>query len=120
MSARGSDEVDALHMARALELAARGEGFVEPNPMVGCVIAGPEGVVGEGWHQRFGSAHAEVEALAAAGPQARGATAFITLEPCCHYGKTPPCTHGARRRGNRPGCRGDGRSVSTSERARLR
>src|SRR5580704_6318538 len=79
-------------MARALELARRGEGLVEPNPMVGCVIACEEGVVGEGWHRRFGAAHAEVEALVAAGPRARGATAFVTLEPCCHFGKTPPCT----------------------------
>jgi diaminohydroxyphosphoribosylaminopyrimidine deaminase/5-amino-6-(5-phosphoribosylamino)uracil reductase len=92
MSSLGSDEIDVFHMARALELAARGEGFVEPNPMVGCVVAGPSGVVSEGWHRRFGLAHAEVEALAAVGEQARGATAYVTLEPCCHFGKTPPCT----------------------------
>src|ERR1700676_58376 len=79
-------------MARALELAARGEGFVEPNPMVGCVIAAAGSVVGEGWHRRFGGDHAEIEALRTAGPQARGATAYVTLEPCCHTGKTPPCT----------------------------
>ncbi len=85
-------EIDSLHMARALELARRGEGLVEPNPMVGCVIADDEEVIGEGWHRRFGSAHAEVEALTAAGPRARGATAYVTLEPCCHFGKTPPCT----------------------------
>jgi diaminohydroxyphosphoribosylaminopyrimidine deaminase / 5-amino-6-(5-phosphoribosylamino)uracil reductase len=85
-------ELDLFHMARALELARRGEGLVEPNPMVGCVIAREEGVVGEGWHRQFGAAHAEVEALAAAGPRARGATAYVTLEPCNHFGKTPPCT----------------------------
>jgi diaminohydroxyphosphoribosylaminopyrimidine deaminase/5-amino-6-(5-phosphoribosylamino)uracil reductase len=79
-------------MARAMELARRGEGFVEPNPMVGCVVAREEGIVGEGWHRQFGAPHAEVEALAAAGPLARGATAYVTLEPCCHFGKTPPCT----------------------------
>ncbi len=85
-------ELDVFHMARALELARRGEGLVEPNPMVGCVIAREDGVVGEGWHRKFGAAHAEVEALAAAGPRARGATAYVTLEPCAHFGKTPPCT----------------------------
>jgi diaminohydroxyphosphoribosylaminopyrimidine deaminase / 5-amino-6-(5-phosphoribosylamino)uracil reductase len=85
-------EIDSLHMARALELARRGEGLVEPNPMVGCVIADYDEVIGEGWHRRFGFAHAEVEALAAVGPRARGATAYVTLEPCCHFGKTAPCT----------------------------
>lgn len=79
------------HMARAIELARRGEGMVEPNPMVGCVIVRQRQVVGEGWHQRFGGAHAEVEALNSAGESARGATMFVTLEPCCHQGKTPPC-----------------------------
>ena len=85
-------EIDSLHMARALELARRGEGLVEPNPMVGCVIADDDEVIGEGWHRRFGFAHAEVEALTVAGPRARGATAYVTLEPCCHFGKTHPCT----------------------------
>jgi diaminohydroxyphosphoribosylaminopyrimidine deaminase/5-amino-6-(5-phosphoribosylamino)uracil reductase len=79
-------------MARALELARRGEGLVEPNPMVGCVIANDEGVIAEGWHRGFGLAHAEVETLGAAGTRAGGATAYVTLEPCCHFGKTPPCT----------------------------
>ena len=80
-------------MRRALELAQRGIGFVEPNPAVGAVIVSDDGrVVGEGWHERFGGPHAEVKALAAAGEAARGATLFVTLEPCCHFGKTPPCT----------------------------
>jgi diaminohydroxyphosphoribosylaminopyrimidine deaminase / 5-amino-6-(5-phosphoribosylamino)uracil reductase len=78
-------------MLRALELAARGQGFVEPNPQVGCVIVNDGQVVGEGWHQRYGEPHAEVEALRLAGPRARGATLYVTLEPCCHFGKTPPC-----------------------------
>ncbi|MBC8875425.1 MAG: bifunctional diaminohydroxyphosphoribosylaminopyrimidine deaminase/5-amino-6-(5-phosphoribosylamino)uracil reductase RibD [Planctomycetes bacterium] len=79
-------------MARALQLAARGGGHVEPNPMVGCVIADDERVVGEGWHGRYGGPHAEVEAIRAAGDAAAGATMYVTLEPCCHQGKTPPCT----------------------------
>lgn len=85
-------ESDLWQMERALELAMRGQGMVEPNPMVGCVITQGNQVVGEGWHQRFGGPHAEVHALAAAGEAARGATLYVTLEPCCHYGKTPPCT----------------------------
>ena len=84
---------DTMLMHRACKLARRGEGFVEPNPMVGAVVANSDGMVlGEGWHQRFGSAHAEVHALAMAGQAARDATLFVTLEPCCHTGKTPPCT----------------------------
>ena len=79
-------------MSRALELAVRGEGYVEPNPMVGCVIVRDGAVVGEGWHRKFGGPHAEIEALRVAGRSAQGATAFVTLEPCCHHGKTPPCT----------------------------
>lgn len=83
---------DRCCMARALELARRGQGAVEPNPLVGCVIAQGERIVGEGWHTRFGGPHAEIEALAAAGSDAAGATLYVTLEPCCHHGKTPPCT----------------------------
>jgi len=83
---------DSEVMQRAITLARRGEGFVEPNPLVGCVIVGEGQVVGEGWHQRFGGPHAEIEALRAAGERARGATLYVTLEPCCHHGKTPPCT----------------------------
>src|SRR5689334_21391981 len=78
-------------MLRALELARRGQGFVEPNPMVGCVIVQGEEIVGEGWHQQFGGPHAEVHALTAAGDRAKGATMYVSLEPCCHHGKTPPC-----------------------------
>lgn len=83
---------DAAFMRRALALAARGQGRVEPNPMVGCVVVRGGQIVGEGFHRRFGGAHAEVEALRRAGERARGATAYVTLEPCCHFGKTPPCT----------------------------
>jgi diaminohydroxyphosphoribosylaminopyrimidine deaminase/5-amino-6-(5-phosphoribosylamino)uracil reductase len=79
-------------MTRALELAARGQGFVEPNPMVGCVIVHGEQIVGEGFHQRFGGPHAEIEALRASGDRAAGATMYVTLEPCCHHGKKPPCS----------------------------
>lgn len=80
-------------MRRALELARRGEGRVEPNPMVGAVVASASGeVLGEGWHDVFGGPHAEVVALGAAGAAARGGTLFVTLEPCCHHGKTPPCS----------------------------
>jgi diaminohydroxyphosphoribosylaminopyrimidine deaminase / 5-amino-6-(5-phosphoribosylamino)uracil reductase len=85
-------EAGPFFMARALELAVRGQGHVEPNPMVGCVLVRDGEVVGEGWHQKFGGPHAEVEALRVAGPRAKGATAYVTLEPCCHHGKTPPCT----------------------------
>lgn len=85
-------ELDAWHMRRAVELARKGEGFVEPNPMVGCVIAHGAEIIGEGWHRRFGGPHAEVEALQLAGDRARGATLYVTLEPCCHQGKTPPCS----------------------------
>ena len=79
-------------MVRALELAERGRGAVEPNPLVGAVVVRGGQVIGEGWHQRFGGPHAEVHALDAAGTAARGATLYVTLEPCCHHGKTPPCT----------------------------
>jgi len=83
---------DARHMARALVLAARGLYTTDPNPRVGCVLVKDGQVVGEGWHERAGEPHAEVHALRAAGAAARGATAYVTLEPCCHHGRTPPCT----------------------------
>ncbi|REK07184.1 MAG: bifunctional diaminohydroxyphosphoribosylaminopyrimidine deaminase/5-amino-6-(5-phosphoribosylamino)uracil reductase RibD [Planctomycetota bacterium] len=79
-------------MARALELAAQGQGLVEPNPMVGCTIVRDGETVGEGFHRRYGGPHAEIEALQVAGKRAAGATAYVTLEPCCHHGKTPPCS----------------------------
>src|SRR5436190_1902497 len=85
-------QLDAWHMTRALELAQFGRGSVEPNPLVGCVIAQGAEVIGEGWHRRFGGPHAEIEALAVAGARASGGTMYVTLEPCCHHGKTPPCT----------------------------
>jgi diaminohydroxyphosphoribosylaminopyrimidine deaminase/5-amino-6-(5-phosphoribosylamino)uracil reductase len=78
-------------MARALRLAARGLHTTDPNPRVGCVVAVGDEVVGEGFHERAGGPHAEVVALAAAGARARGATAYVTLEPCSHHGRTPPC-----------------------------
>jgi len=86
-------------MAEAQALAERGRGFVEPNPLVGAVVVRDGQLVGEGWHQRYGEAHAEVNALVAAGEAARGATLYVTLEPCCHFGKTPPCTEAVIRAG---------------------
>jgi len=87
-------------MRHALALAARGRGFVEPNPMVGAVVLDAAGQrAGEGWHQKFGGPHAEVFALASAGERARGGTLVVTLEPCCHHGKTPPCTDAVLRAG---------------------
>ncbi len=82
---------DHEFMARALQLAARGLNTTTPNPRVGCVLVRNGAVVGEGWHERAGEAHAEVHALRIAGDAARGATAYVTLEPCSHHGRTPPC-----------------------------
>ncbi|MBL8446300.1 MAG: bifunctional diaminohydroxyphosphoribosylaminopyrimidine deaminase/5-amino-6-(5-phosphoribosylamino)uracil reductase RibD [Zoogloeaceae bacterium] len=82
---------DHAHMAQALRLAALGLNTTTPNPRVGCVLAHGDRVVGEGWHRRAGEPHAEVHALAQAGEDARGATAYVTLEPCSHHGRTPPC-----------------------------
>jgi diaminohydroxyphosphoribosylaminopyrimidine deaminase/5-amino-6-(5-phosphoribosylamino)uracil reductase len=86
------DPTDYEFMARALVLAERGLYTTDPNPRVGCVLVRDGRVVGEGWHQYAGEDHAEVRALAAAGTAAQGATAYVTLEPCCHHGRTPPCT----------------------------
>lgn len=90
----GDNDRDPSFMDRAIEIARRGEGLVEPNPMVGCVIVRDGQVLGEGFHQRFGEAHAEVNAIAAAHgtDSTRGATFYVTLEPCCYAGKTPPCS----------------------------
>ncbi len=82
---------DERHLLRALELAARGRGTTSPNPMVGCVLVQGDDVVGEGWHVHAGGPHAEAVALTAAGDRTRGATAYVTLEPCAHHGRTPPC-----------------------------
>jgi len=87
----GFSHSDCAHMARALQLAERGQYTAHPNPMVGCVIVKDGVVVGEGWHERAGEPHAEVNALGAAAGNANGATAYVTLEPCAHHGKTPPC-----------------------------
>jgi diaminohydroxyphosphoribosylaminopyrimidine deaminase/5-amino-6-(5-phosphoribosylamino)uracil reductase len=83
---------DGAWMRRALALAERGWGQTAPNPMVGAVVVRDDEVVGEGWHGQFGGPHAEVEALRAAGERARGATLYVTLEPCAQHVKTPPCT----------------------------
>ena len=92
MTATPFSPEDAHYMARALRLADRGVGTSHPNPAVGCVLVRDGAVVGEGWTRPVGGPHAEVEALRAAGDGARGATAYVTLEPCCHHGRTPPCS----------------------------
>src|SRR4051812_1256728 len=89
---RPVQERDSAFMRRALGLASRGWGQTAPNPMVGAVVVQAGEIVGEGWHARYGDAHAEINALRAAGDRARGATVYVTLEPCNHVGKTPPCT----------------------------
>src|SRR2546423_111952 len=86
-----SSEADHRYMRRALELAERGLYTTTPNPRVGCVIVRDGEIVGEGWHEHAGEPHAEVNALRVAGAKAQGATAYITLEPCSHHGRTPPC-----------------------------
>jgi diaminohydroxyphosphoribosylaminopyrimidine deaminase/5-amino-6-(5-phosphoribosylamino)uracil reductase len=83
---------DYTYMTRALQLAERGLYTTDPNPRVGCVIVKSGQIVGEGWHARAGGPHAEIHAREQAGEMARGATAYVTLEPCCHHGKTPPCS----------------------------
>ncbi|MEN8178057.1 MAG: bifunctional diaminohydroxyphosphoribosylaminopyrimidine deaminase/5-amino-6-(5-phosphoribosylamino)uracil reductase RibD [Pseudomonadota bacterium] len=89
-----SRELDYLYMARAIQLAEKGRYTTDPNPRVGCVLVKQGEMVGEGYHRRAGEPHAERNALAMAGEHARGATAYVTLEPCCHHGRTPPCTDG--------------------------
>jgi len=87
-----SESADQRWMAEAIRLAARVLNTTHPNPRVGCVIVGEGRIVGQGWHERPGGPHAEVNALREAGAAARGATAYVSLEPCCHSGRTPPCT----------------------------
>ncbi len=83
---------DFRYMAQAIRLAERGLFTADPNPRVGCVLVNKNEIVGRGWHQRAGEAHAEIMALGEAGTTAQGATAYVSLEPCCHHGKTPPCS----------------------------
>ncbi|CAL4325272.1 Riboflavin biosynthesis protein RibD, partial [Diaminohydroxyphosphoribosylaminopyrimidine deaminase] [Buchnera aphidicola (Protaphis terricola)] len=80
-----------FYMERAIKLSKLGEFTTTPNPNVGCVIVNQNNIVGEGWHKKYGSNHAEINALEMAGSKSKGATAYITLEPCNHFGKTPPC-----------------------------
>lgn len=90
---------DHFYMARAIQLAQRGLYTTDPNPRVGCVIVNGGQIVGEGWHERAGAAHAEVHALQQAAEQARESTVYVSLEPCCHHGRTPPCTDALIRAG---------------------
>ena len=93
------DETHIAFMQRALDLARRAKGRTSPNPLVGAVIVKDGKVIGEGYHQKAGTPHAEVHALNAAGEDAKGATLYTTLEPCCHWGRTPPCTEALIRAG---------------------
>lgn len=86
-----NEDPDEQWMRRAIEISRRGEGAVEPNPMVGCVLVRDGNVIGEGWHEKFGDHHAEVNAIGNATEDVTGSTAYVTLEPCSHHGKTPPC-----------------------------
>ncbi len=91
---------DRRHLARAIEIAQQGRGRVSPNPLAGAVLADPDGPIGEGFHRELGGPHAEVEAIRAAGDRnLAGATLYVSLEPCCHHGQTPPCTDAIRRAG---------------------
>lgn len=83
---------DEIYMKRAIELAKKGLGWVNPNPLVGAVIVKDGRIIGEGWHRKYGELHAERDALLRCGESTEGATMYVTLEPCCHYGKQPPCT----------------------------
>ena len=110
-------DIDRRHLARAIELAEGGRGRVSPNPLVGAVIGRQDEVLGEGFHQALGAPHAEVEAIRAAGGRdLDGATLYVSLEPCCHQGRTPPCTDAIRECRDRAA----GRRLRRSERARLR
>ena len=83
---------DTDYMKRAIELAVKARGWTSPNPMVGAVIVKEGQIIGEGYHERYGQLHAERNALASCTQSPEGAAVYVTLEPCCHYGKTPPCT----------------------------
>ena len=83
---------DQDYMRRAIELAVKGMGWTNPNPLVGAVIVKEGRIIGEGYHRKYGELHAERNAIASLTESAVGATMYVTLEPCCHYGKTPPCT----------------------------
>ena len=82
---------DKEYMRLALQLAKKGCGWTSPNPMVGAVVVKEGRIIGQGWHQKYGQAHAERNALASCTEDPQGATLYVTLEPCCHYGKQPPC-----------------------------
>jgi diaminohydroxyphosphoribosylaminopyrimidine deaminase/5-amino-6-(5-phosphoribosylamino)uracil reductase len=95
-------EIDRRHLARAIELAEEGRGYVSPNPLVGAVISRDGELIGEGFHRALGAPHAEVEAIRSAGDdELEGATLYVSLEPCCHHGRTPPCTEAILRAGIR-------------------
>jgi diaminohydroxyphosphoribosylaminopyrimidine deaminase/5-amino-6-(5-phosphoribosylamino)uracil reductase len=121
------NDVDQRYMDLALRLAERGLGQVWPNPTVGCVLVKDGHIVGRGWTQPPPGNHAEVEALKRAGKGAIGATAYVTLEPCCHYGRTPPCTMAMIHAGIRrvfvampdPFSRVDGRGIDQLRQARI-
>lgn len=83
---------DVEYMREALDLAGKGVGNTSPNPAVGCILVNNGEIIGRGYHHKAGEAHAEVNALAEAGERAKGSVMYVTLEPCCHQGKTPPCT----------------------------
>jgi diaminohydroxyphosphoribosylaminopyrimidine deaminase/5-amino-6-(5-phosphoribosylamino)uracil reductase len=83
--------MDEFYMRRALKLAGKGEGWTSPNPMVGSLIVKEGKIIGEGYHRKFGENHAEINAIEHASESIEGATFYVTLEPCSHYGKTPPC-----------------------------
>ena len=89
---KGEKMTDEFYMRRAIELAKKGRGWTNPNPMVGAVIVKDGSIIGEGYHEKCGELHAERNAIASLTESAEGATLYVTLEPCCHYGKTPPCT----------------------------
>ena len=120
---------DEVYMRRALRLAALGGAYVHPNPMVGCVLVAKDKVIGEGWHQKFGHAHAEIEALNNVQDREllQKATAYVSLEPCAHYGKTAPCSEALIRAGLRRvviGCvdphpQVQGRGIDALDRAKI-